>query len=207
MKTRGCQILLLIAITFALYFMQSCKGEGDTECEPLVTTTYPISKKLRDSIPYSGYDTLTFVRISTGDTHIFVGQGLKEGYDLYSGGRTYENCPPPDNTKMGWLKYTFASSTFNSEIILGLYSFRSRETPYFAIDFNNQDYEDGSTALGKPYAYSSLQIAGQTFYNINKISNSEFPTTDRFFVLYNYSFGILKFKFTNGEEWELISKK
>lgn len=207
MKTRGCQILHLIAITFALYFMQSCKGEGDTECEPIVTTTYPISKNLRDSIPYSGYDSLTFVRTSTGDTHIFVGQGLKEGYDLYSGGRTYENCPPPDNTKMGWLKYTFSSSTFNSEIILGLYSFRSRETPYIYIDFNSQNYEVASTFLGKPYEYDSLSIGGRTCYNINRFSATYYPITDKFFVLYNYSFGILKFKFKNGEEWELISKK
>lgn len=205
MKITYTQVLL--TILFPLMGSQLFSCVRNEPCpEPPETITVDISSGLKSKIPYSGYDTLVFIRTSIGDTHVFIGQGLKKSYSLLRIPSGNPECQAmKGDAKTESLSYSFVSTTFNSPIVMDMYYYQYPGSPWIDIRFNNKLYDAPSTVLSA-YAYDSLQIGNKIYYNLAQIADGNNPGSEAYFVLYNASFGILKFRFISGEEWELLSQ-
>lgn len=207
MKKNVNQLLLVLLFPLMGIHFFSCVPKSEPCPEPPETITVDISSYLKTKIPYTGYDTLTFIRKSIGDTHVFIGQGIKRSYDILRIPSGDPECQAmKGDAKTENLSYIFTSGTFTSPIKLGLYYYQYPGEPYFYISFNDQYYERNSVILGKPYLYDSLEIGGRMYYNLDQISDESYPSTKQYYILYNSTFGILKFRFKSGEEWERLTK-
>lgn len=199
------QLLLVILFPLMGVYLVSCVRNEPCP-EPPETITVDISNGLKAQIPYTGYDTLTFVRNTLGDTHVFIGQGLKRDYVLLRIPSGNPECQAmKGDAKTERLSYTFKSSTFSSPIHFVMYYDRYPGSPEVDIRFNDQLYSTSSLSLTS-YSYGALQIKGKLYYNIAQFADGDSPASEVYFVLYNASDGILKFRFKTGEEWELLPK-
>lgn len=186
------------------FFMLSGCIPQEPECREQKTVTNNISPFERARIHYKGNETLIFVRNGT-DTHTFVGTGIINDYG--SNSAYFDHECPPDLAKIEFAAVTFQSSTFSSPIFYRVAIEKYEESPRILINFNSQNFYNVfiSVITGTP-KYDSLIIAGNTHHSLYFLSEITYPPTENYYLLMNNTTGILKFKFTNGETWELIKR-
>ena len=198
-KSRFSVVLFSVMLIF-----QSCHLDGKYDCPKQQTFYQYLDTGLVSKIPYKGYDTLTFVRTSVGDTFTFYGTGFTSGFNERSYTRDM-NCPD-DISRCEFKQIIFVSPKFTDAITINLFFRNYGEAETLLINFRKQNFYDRfQTILHGPFTYDSINIVNTKYYDVNKITDFEYPNSSAFFVLYHVK-GILKFKFTNNETWELVSK-
>ncbi|MES2561062.1 MAG: hypothetical protein V4590_15065 [Bacteroidota bacterium] len=205
MKISFKHLFLLVLFPLMGVYLVSCVR--DTPCpDPPETITVDLPQYLKDKIPYKGKDTLMFIRKTDGDTHTFIGQGLKKGYNLLPRNGGDEEClSSRGEALMEYVSYTFVSSTFTSPIVLNMYHDEYPGGSMIKVRFNNKTYERPTTVF-TPFAKDSFLIAGRMYYDVATIADDYHPGSQQYFTLFNAASGILKFRFETGEEWELLTK-
>ena len=184
-----------IYIFFAISF--SCQKDCTQN-----TTTSNISSSNKSKIPYTGKDTLTFVRTTSGDTFTFYSNGWQSGYGV---GYTAEDCPQKEACEIRQL--VFQSPTFSKSISISLYIQNVTKWTFIDIGFQNTVFENTASSLRAPYDLDSTLIQGEKYYDILFMSDLDSATPITYNCYYNIQYGILKLIFANGETWELIPKK
>jgi hypothetical protein len=205
MKITYTQIVLAALFPIMGLHLYSCVKNSSCP-DPPETITVDLPQKLKNCIPYTGKDTLTFIRKTVGDTHTFIGQGLKKGYNLEQRDYGDEECRSSGGqAMMEFIQYTFKSSTFTSPIILDVYYLRYPVVSWIDIRFKDKTF-DAPTTVFTPFAKDSFLIASRMYYDIATIADDLNPSSKEYFTLFNAANGILKFRFQTGEEWELLPK-
>ena len=195
---------IIFCFILIISVFQSCFLDEKHNCPSQKTLTQYIGDGYKKQIPYTGFDTLTFVRTSVGDTHTFYGTGINTGFDLGSYNSDI-NCPD-DKTQLEHTIIKFVSPTFPDPIYYHIYFRKYNESEILLINFRNQDFYDGfDVILGNSVKYDSLIIGNNLYYKIHLINNINHYSSPEYYLYYN-SFGMLKFKFINNETWELVSK-
>ncbi|MES2561061.1 MAG: hypothetical protein V4590_15060 [Bacteroidota bacterium] len=198
---------LFLLVLFPLMGLHFVSCIRDTGCpDPPATVTVDLPHYLKDKIPYTGKDTLMFIRKTDGDTHTFIGQGLKRGYDLLPRDGGDEEClSSRGSASMEYVKYTFVSSTFPSSIVLHMYYVEYPVGKNVSVRFNNKLYKRPSSVF-TPFAKDSFKVGSRMYYDVATIADDLDPLSQEYFTLFNATYGILKFRFATGEEWELLPK-
>jgi hypothetical protein len=159
---------------------------------------YNVSDERKNMIPYTGYDTLTFIRTSLGDTHTFIGNGKKITYDIQ-----VETAECGNTLYYEKYFYTYNSKTYNSSLIIGQYTNNNNtEAGETYIDFQNQIF-NGSVNFNfvKPNL-DSLKVLNNVYKKIEII-----PDNKSYAAYFNKEYGCIKLVFTNGDTWELLNLK
>lgn len=73
MKITFIHILLTLLFPIMGVHLFSCVRDSPSP-DPPETIVVNLPDNLKNNIPYKGFDTLTFIRITDGDTHMFIGQ-------------------------------------------------------------------------------------------------------------------------------------
>ena len=185
-----------------LVFFASC--QRDIPCKEK-TTTYTISSSDKSKIPYTGKDTLTFVRTITGDTFTFYSTGWQSGFNT---AYTADDCPQKQLFESRQL--VFQSPTFSNTISLNQYVNPNTQGDYLDIFFQSTKFE--TRQLGNIYDTDSgsVILQGKLYNNIHFISNDNSAVNTKprnYGCLYTWNEGIIKILFTTGETWELVPKK
>jgi hypothetical protein len=162
-------------------------------------TEYKIDEGELKKIPYKGFESLTFVRTTTGDTHTFVGDGWKTYWGLYDAGL---DCPNPERYEKRQL--VFSSTTFSKPITISIYVHHVNHGLLLQVDFQNEVFEEGSADVGKPYDLDSLTVLGTDYYGIEFLSDVNSATPVTYKCYYNVENGIIRLFFENGETWDLL---
>ncbi|MFA6260730.1 MAG: hypothetical protein WC760_04635 [Bacteroidia bacterium] len=194
----------LIDLVFILFLfaLSGCDILSGPDCDEQKTLVSNFHQFQRDKIHYKGFEALVFLRNGV-DTHTFVGTGMVNDYEYRSWGNTNPECPS-DIAKLEFAAVTFQSSTFNSPIFYKIVIKEPDGYPHLIINFNSQYFYDHLPS-GTP-KYDSLLIAEKFYKNIYFMSDNGDPETELYYLLINNSDGVLKFKFQNGDIWELIKK-
>ena len=186
---------ILSFCTFAFLF--SCQKNP---CQQTPIKTYNISSDDTIKIPYKGFDTLTFVRVTTGDTFTFYGTGWQNGLI-----NSTEGTDCAQRVIYKWRRLNFKSPTYSS--VIGLYQgtdFNYETCPELNIGFQTTQY-NASCFVGNINVKNSVIISNKTFYNVDSFSQTNLsqPPTN-FICYYNLQYGVLRMRLPNGEIWELI---
>jgi len=193
-----------IVLFSVMLIFQSCHLDGKYDCPKQQTFYQYLDTGLVSKIPYKGYDTLTFVRTSVGDTFTFYGTGFTSGFNERSYTRD-PNCYD-DISRCEFKQLKFVCPNLTDPLTITLHYRTYVESPSLLINFRNQDYWDlFSFILHGPFKYDSLQINNSNFKNIYYITDPDNLNTNKYYVLFN-NIGILKLKLPNNETWELVSK-
>ncbi len=181
----------LIYLTLLISVFYACQKDDCNKKD----VYYNVRDVDKNMLPYSGYDTITYVRTNVGDTHTFIGIGKKVTYDVQS-----ENADCGNTLYYEKYYYTYKSSDFNNIVIgqnIPLVS-TSRANTFF--DFNNQ-YFDGSLYLNEANL-DSIIVLNKKYYNVQFI-----PDDKPYKAYFNKEYGCIKMVFTNGDTWELLNFK
>jgi hypothetical protein len=117
-----------------------------------------------------------------------------------------EECRSSTGTaRMEFISYTFKSATFSSPIYVEMYYLEYPVGTWMTVTFNDQTYETPTTVITK-HIYDSIAIGTKVFYKATRFANELNPASTAQFLVYNAEYGILKFRFQTGEEWELLTK-
>ena len=200
MKTKIKTIsLFIIAISYVV-FLSSC--QKDKPCTQ-GTTTYNLLSDEKAKIPYSGKDTLTFVRTTIGDTFTFYSTGWQGGYNT---SYTANDCPQKEMRESRIL--IFQSLSFSKPIIINQYiPDNDNYASILSIGFQNINYLCSSGSIGTNYSLDSVIIQTKTYYHINVFSDLDFSIPKTYKCYFSLQYGILKLILANGETWELVPKK
>ena len=187
------KIITKTIIFFLLTLSYSCAKE----CDARKDIYYNVDEVDKNMLPYNGFDTITFVRTSVGDTHTFIGVGKTTNYNRTS--LTYD-CS--DYYFRENYSYTFISNTFNSPLYIGQYIPEvSLRTPISYINFQNKflkgevDFNDSITDI------DSIFILNKLYKRIELINKS---SVDK--AYFQIDFGCLKIEINN-ETFELLNYK
>jgi hypothetical protein len=158
---------------------------------------YNVNEKGRSMIPYSGYDTLTYIRTNIGDTHTFIGTGKKTTYDVQS-----EAADCGNTLYYEKYYYTYKSHDFN-DLIIGQYTgLNSSYEGNTYVDFNNQIFMGYINFNIVKIDLDSLEVLGKVYTKIETI-----PSNENHKAFFNKDYGCIKMVFTNGDTWELLNFK
>jgi hypothetical protein len=177
-----------------LFLIIGCKKK----CEQK-EVLYTVLEKTKKEIPYTGFDTLTFVRTSVGDTHVFIGLGKTLDYKF---SRAAADCS--DTYKRENYFYKYVSKTFNSPIIIGYNTPGS--TTYHYLEFKNQKFDGNLNFNTAAPLIDSLKVLDKYYYNVDALPNVNLYTSP-FIAYFDEFVGCIKIKFIDGETWELLSIK
>lgn len=192
--------LILLLCNFS-----SCKFEREP-CPPEEYYVDIISDADKAYIPYTGYDTLTFLNTHTNDTHVFIGTGVIQYFSSTTFPLNME-CPG-GHAELETYGFEFVSSTSSNKLIVNAFISYHGDPGGFTIQFTPSIYETSLADIqGGTYSYDSLEIANKTYYKIKRIFIASFQGTSDKLILYNSQFGVLSIITKDGVKWELISKK
>ena len=183
---------------------QSCHLDGKYDCPKQQTFYQYLGITTTSNIPYNGFDTLTFVRTSVGDTFTFYGNGFTSGFIERSITRD-PNCYD-DLSRCEFKEVKFTSPKFPYPITYTMHIRNYNESPSMLINFQNQDFWGiYSVILSGPFKYDSLKLGSTMYKDIYYLTDPDNFNTSKFYLLYN-KLGILKLKLPSNETWELVSK-
>ena len=196
MTTNNKYYSILVLIAF-IAFGISCKKK----CDP-PEYFHDLSSEGRKMLPYSGFDTLTFVRTSVGDTHVFIGNGKLTQY-------AFEGIAADCGGRDKYVDYfcTYKSASFNFPLIIGQKTnggYSSAGETY--IDFQRQLFEG---QLGYNWAIpdlDSLMVLNKLYTKVDMIPDVK-PNISPFTAYFVKELGCIKIVFENGETWELLDFK
>jgi hypothetical protein len=181
-------------IFFTLLLTYSC----ERECGDLKDIYYYVDEVDKNMLPYTGFDTITFVRTSVGDTHTFVGIGKTISYNKTV--ETVEYCGRTFFREN--YAYTFISKTFNSPLYIGQYIPEvSIRTPISYINFENKFLEGDIDFDFIRQDIDSLIILGKKYYKVEIIGKDNNQN-----AYFDKTSGCIKIE-RNNETWELLSLK
>lgn len=196
MKTRIFFSLFFVATFFIGLFFSGCSKTDST-----ATVHNYISTYAKNEILYTGKDTLTFVRTTSGDTFNFYGGGWQSG----TNNSIYLMTDYYQKSINEFRKITFQSPTFLSSIVIYQSAFDNYEqaATEFYISFQNTGYNNRFSDFLE-INKDSMIISKKTFYKVYTLTNPSISST---MFYYNVQYGILRMSLSNGETWELIPKK
>jgi len=125
MKTTYSQILLNLIVCLSLFTLSNCKDNCSDKKIPL--------KDLNTYVPYTGNDTLRFLRNST-DTQTFVGQGLERFY-ITDGPSEDDDCPEDYES----VRIRFVNPQTQDEIKMEYAYYSYQNTNIFIFYYKNKD--------------------------------------------------------------------
>jgi hypothetical protein len=176
--------------------MQGCMKK---ECEPQ-TTHKNLRQEDKDKVPYSGYDTLTFIRMNDSVQFTFCGTGWQR---LEATKYLATDCNDKEILEMR--KLVFQSPTFSSPITISQYINDVNNGVYFEVDFQSQLFKTGLLWSKNAVDTPTLTIQGKTYKDIHLISfDDALPKPKDFGCLYTWNDGIIKIYYKSGESWEII---
>lgn len=188
MKNFYKKILVLIVI---ITITNSCQKE----CHP-EDIYYNIDDNYKTYLNYTGFDTLIFVRNSTGVTHTFINTGKITNYQMFRGSYDCSDYFHYEN-----YAYKFVSSNFDSPLYVG--QFRSQNGGSFSnISFNKYYFEGYVTFNNLKTDLDSLIIGNKIYKNVEVINSNKNNK-----AYFNKEFGLVKMELDFSEEWVLLSKK
>jgi hypothetical protein len=177
-----------------LFLIIGCKKK----CEQK-EVLYTVLEKTKKEIPYTGFDTLTFVRTSVGDTHVFIGLGKTLDYKFSRAAADCSNTNKEEN-----YFFTYVSKTISNKIIVGYNSPNSLS--YHHLEFKNQKFEGDLFFYTPIPLIDSLNVLGKIYYNVQAMPNDD-PLNSPFVAFFDEIVGCIKIRLINGETWELLSIK
>jgi hypothetical protein len=188
MKTISKTLLLL-----TLLFAYGCAKE----CDARKDIYYNVDEEYKKMLPYTGFDTITFVRTSVGDTHTFIGIGKTTNYDKTSLSYDCSDYYFREN-----YSYTFISNTFYSPLYIGQYvAPDSQKIPLTFINFENILIEDFINFNFIKPDIDSLKVLNKTYFKIEKLGQPNNKT-----AFFDKTNGCIKIEMNN-ETWDLLNYK
>lgn len=181
-------------ILFILFLTYSCQRE----CDEIKDIYYYVDEVDKKMLPYNGFDTLTFIRTTVGDTHTFIGIGKTANYN-----KTVETVEYCGNTLFREnYSYKFISNTFNSPLYIGQHIPEvSIRTPISYINFENNFLEDFINFNFVKQDIDSLKVLNKMYYKLEKLGQPINKT-----AYFDKTSGCIKIEINN-ETWELLSYK
>lgn len=184
------KIKLLYSLVLILIF-SNCQKECNTE-----NVYYNVGNVDKAMLPYTGYDTITFVRTSFGDTNVFIGKGKSINYETT---QVSTDCGNRNNFEN--YSYKYASSSANDLLFIGQYvSTNFNQITLSFVELQNERIDD-ILFLNSSNLDSTL-VLNKLYKNVQMIKNSNGSK-----VYLNKEFGCLKIILNNGEIWELLTLK
>ena len=188
MKSFHKNILWLIVI---IIITNSCEKECNRK-----NIYHYIDDNYKTNLTYTGFDTLVFVRNSTGITHTFIGQGkitsynsLQEAYDC-GNLMHYENYA-----------FKYVSNNFASTLYIGQY--RGQNGGNFTnIAFNNHYFAGDVVFNSNKTDMDSFIVGNKIYKNVEVIYTNKNNK-----AYFNKEFGVVKMEMLNSEDWVFLSKK
>jgi hypothetical protein len=150
-----------------------------------------ISQGYLNLVPYSGYDTITFLH-NFLDTITFLGTGKKKIVTQENG--NLGGCGPATIEHNDNYQYNFVSNSIQDKLIIEI-SFPG----YFDCYFKNKGFKIPMSSMSWPFDLDSIVINERKIKDINYI-----PRVPKDTLYYNNEIGIVKFGFQSGEQWTLI---
>ena len=180
-------------IFLTLIFAYSCAKE----CDAKKDIYYNVDEVDKNMLPYTGFDTLSFVRTSVGDTHTFIGIGKTANYKRTS--LTYDCSAYYFRENYA---FTFISSTFNSPLYIGQYIPEVSESLTLSyVNFENIFIENWiNFNLTKP-DIDSLKVLNKMYYKLEKLGQPINKT-----AYFDKTNGCIKIEMNN-QTWELLEYK
>lgn len=166
---------VLYALLPGIFLFSCCKPDESVDCPDAKTTTVSLTDAEKAKVPYTGFDTLTFLGIN-GDTHIVVGKGKQYYYD-----KEYNTLPPdcPQNDIINKEAYKIEYNPIKGRLSYTL----SMRKILNSVDIINSDYpfkfSQLIVSLGfKPnnpegFFLDSISLNGHIFYNVHIFSAFE----------------------------------
>ena len=202
-KVKLINSVSIISVSAVFYLFGFCLTSCDPDCgtDPIEETFYIKDSCVFDYLPYTGYDTLIFSN-DTGDTIIFIGQGVKTTYEGF-----YENGPEQcnkwirdyerrnykyyedDEAIKERLQVVFKRSSVDSTTNIDLQIW-STVSAWYYLDTHCSDTVD----------LDSMVINSKTYYDVylaEKDTNRQ--------IYFTKDEGIIHYK-GNGESWYLVNE-
>ena len=175
------KLKLLFTIPFLLVLFKACKP--DKGCVNNNTYQYQLERDL-NVVPYKDFSELTFINKTTRDTSVFVGQGYVYDWGKYV---TQEECPQTYNLQR---RYIVLNCEKNTDKITIENSFDSPGGRIIDFSFRNKNLPLIGTYFYGNYAYDTLIIEKNTFYNVKDFATGKLST--QFSFLYTNIEGIIR---------------
>ncbi len=212
MKIRFFHVLLFTLLCSITISLSHCKKDKGDPCAgyPSKTNNYYVSDDNKSKIPYTGTDTLVFIS-DVGDTATLYGQGKQTYMQVLS---TYSSNNPDCGNISYWnfehivLTFIGSNSAIN-KLVYGLsypFVFQNNNPPSPITESNALGFEISSgigvlISCGSFTSYAnnninyidSVAINGLTYKGVNLCDSSK--------GLYNYQYGILRFKDASHKTW------
>ncbi len=192
--------LFFITIFNLLFILQACKLK-ETDCGDLsdVITNYNISDADKAKIPYTGTDTLVFIS-DANDTASLIGQGKNTYYDSDRRSIRGGDCP-----RTGIINYEGLSIIFNSSnaklLNMNFKLIQYEDNPYVRFLVNNNEI----ALTNIPYL-KSVFIPNDSIIINNKYITGVYMGYKTNIAVFNFNYGVIKFKDLNNITWTLNTK-
>jgi hypothetical protein len=186
--------LKLLSLLLLFMLVQSCAKESNCGNQTTITNIYNIADSNKAKIPYKGNDTLIFIS-NQGDTATLIGSGKKAKYIINKQGVGSADCPKELIEKFENIDFGFLGK---------------ESSLYININFFTDEYSEelfiikaSSDSLSLSSGYNSLNYVNNLMnYKDSILLNDKYVLgVELRGVYYNFNYGILKIKFSNGKEY------
>ncbi len=161
---------------------------------------YKVSERTKSNLPYTGLDTLTFVRTTHGDTHTFIGQGIRYGNEIRSDA---VECSPTYYHEVQLIYYV--SKTFMYPITV-IYKTKEFSRGEHEIDFRSSQFS-GSISFTDYANLDSINILGKNYYNVNSMFNTWHFSDNNLRAHFDQHAGCIRMETYKNELWQLLEIK
>jgi len=180
--------IILISSLFSIIFygcLNDCKNYKPRDDYNAISQGY------LNLVPYSGYDTITFLH-NYLDTITFFGTGKKKIVTQENG--NLGGCGPATIEHNDNYQYNFISNSIQDKLIIEI-----RYPGYLDFYFKGKRFNSTLADLRAPFDLPQIIINNREYKDIILIPSRPIDTT-----YYDIEEGIVKFGFQNGEQWTLI---
>lgn len=204
---------LIIKLFLLTVIFSDCAGTINNCPDKMEVVTETISNHEKSVIPYSGYDTLVFVKNNIQSKYTFIGKGLTT---IWLNKTIFANKNRQCSRKYELENYqiNFYDSLYKNEIIIGLlFDMNFNESPdvkKFVISKESDNLWIGTNAyfMTNPSYFDSIIVQGKPYYHIIKLIGHQSNSMENDSVYFSLDYGLLRLK--NGlthESWDLLEKK
>ena len=180
-------------------FLSSC-GKKDI-CTYPFKTIYFRSADI-EKVPYTSYDTLTFVCVNPRDTFTYIA-GLWKTYFFQSS--TVQQCSTTYNRPERDLQFRcekIHSNLYLTQFVSDTFPGNSSINIYFNSDF----FSKPSFEIYDSAEIPEMKVQGETYYFVNKISNIYAKNPTGNFCYYQKDVGIIRIETSDGKTWDRINR-
>jgi len=200
----GQSVALLFSIICYTGIFSACSLiDSKKDCPDITTTTDSLSAKDKNSIPYTGYDSIKFILLPSGTYHTFYGLGRVNQLN-----KSFSNKDPDCPSDIEYCEYesfAFKSLTApNVPIHLILYIDCPVGGTETKLTFRGLEFDFGPYRVYGPGGVDSVIIQGKVYNNVFRVRRTGFETDTTSYLLYNIKDGIIKLKISESEFWEKV---